>query len=182
MGKLPKIIVSCVFLTLLLSNLQWDKKLTNRIIIWVLFYACTLVAAGGAIWFVGDLNANKWVVPSIAPPTWLFGPVWTLLYVLIATSGYRISYLKSSNLKGITLGLWALQMCLNTLWTPVFFGAFDLQGAFGIIVALWLTIGAYVIVTFKIDRTSSYLFAPYWVWVSFATLLNFAYIIANPSA
>jgi len=156
--------------------------LTNRIIIWVLFYACTLVAAGGAIWFVGDLNANKWVVPSIAPPTWLFGPVWTLLYVLIATSGYRISYLKSSNLKSITLGLWALQMCLNTLWTPVFFGAFDLQGAFGIIVALWLTIGAYVIVTFKIDRTSSYLFAPYWVWVSFATLLNFAYIIANPSA
>ena len=108
----------------------------SRIIVWVLFYASTLVAAGGAIWFVGDLNANKWIVPTIAPPAWLFGPVWTILYLLIATSGYRISSLKSSNLKNIALGLWALQMCLNTLWTPVFFGAFDLQGALGIIVIL----------------------------------------------
>ena len=81
----------------------------NRVIIWVLFYASTLVAAGGAIWVSGNLNANQWIVPKIVPPTWLFGPVWTLLYVLIATSGYRISYLKSSNLKGIALGLWALK-------------------------------------------------------------------------
>ena len=153
----------------------------SRIIVWVLFYACTLVAAGGAIWFVGDLNANKWIVPTIAPPAWLFGPVWTILYLLIATSGYRISSLKSSNLKNIALGLWALQMCLNTLWTPVFFGAFDLQGALGIIVILWLTIVSYIVVSFKIDRASSYLFMPYWLWVSFATALNFSYILVNPS-
>lgn len=153
----------------------------SRIIVWVLFYASTLVAAGGAIWFVGDLNANKWIVPTIAPPAWLFGPVWTILYLLIATSGYRISSLKSSNLKNIALGLWALQMCLNTLWTPVFFGAFDLQGALGIIVTLWLTIVSYIVVSFKIDRASSYLFMPYWVWVSFATALNFSYILVNPS-
>ena len=154
----------------------------NHIIIWILFYACTLVAAGGALWFVGDLNANKWVAPSIAPPAWLFGPVWTTLYLLIATSGYRTSYLKSSDLKSIALGLWALQMCLNTLWTPVFFGAFDLKGAFAIIVMLWLTITAYILVSFRIDKASSYLFMPYWAWVSFATALNFAYILANPSA
>ena len=153
----------------------------SRIIVWVLFNASTLVAAGGAIWFVGDLNANKWIVPTIAPPAWLFGPVWTILYLLIATSGYRISSLKSSNLKNIALGLWALQMCLNTLWTPVFFGAFDLQGALGIIVILWLTIVSYIVVSFKIDRASSYLFMPYWVWVSFATALNFSYILVNPS-
>jgi len=153
----------------------------SRIIVWVLFYASTLVAAGGAIWFVGDLNANKWIVPTIAPPAWLFGPVWTILYLLIATSGYRISSLKSSNLKNIALGLWALQMCLNTLWTPVFFGAFDLQGALGIILILWLTIVSYIVVSFKIDRASSYLFMPYWVWVSFATALNFSYILVNPS-
>ncbi|MDB9924370.1 tryptophan-rich sensory protein [Planktomarina sp.] len=153
----------------------------SRIIVWVLFYASTLVAAGGAIWFVGDLNANKWIVPTIAPPAWLFGPVWTILYLLIATSGYRISSLKSSNLKNIALGLWALQMCLNTLWTPVFFGAFDLQGALGIIVILWLTIVSYIVVSFKIDRASSYLFMPYWGWVSFATALNFSYILVNPS-
>ena len=152
----------------------------SRIIVWVLFYASTLVAAGGAIWFAGDLNANKWIVPTIAPPAWLFGPVWTILYLLIATSGYRISSLKSSNLKNIALGLWALQMCLNTIWTPVFFGAFDLQGALGIIVVLWFTIGVYVLISFKIDRASSYMFVPYWAWVTFATALNLSYILLNP--
>ena len=151
----------------------------NRTIVWVLFYASTLVAAGGAIWFVVDLNANKWVAPSIAPPAWLFGPVWTSLYLMIATSGYRMSRAKSSDLKSMALGLWALQMCLNTLWTPVFFGAFDLKGAFAIIVILWLSITAFIVVSFRIDKASSYLFMPYWAWVSFATALNYAYIRVN---
>jgi tryptophan-rich sensory protein len=151
----------------------------NRIIIWILLYACTLVAAGGAIWFVGDLNANKWIAPSIAPPAWFFGPVWTSLYLMIATSGYRISRLNSSDLKSIALGLWALQMCLNTLWTPVFFGAFDLTGAFTIIVILWSSITAFIVVSFRIDKISGYLFMPYWAWVSFATVLNYAYIQVN---
>ena len=151
----------------------------SRIIIWGVFYACTLVAAGGAIWFVGDLNANKWNSPSLAPPAWLFGPVWTTLYLLIATSAYRLSYQKNSDLKTIALGLWAFQMCLNTLWTPVFFGAFDLKGAFAIIVILWLTIAAYIVISFRIDRLASYLFLPYWAWVGFAAALNFAYILVN---
>ena len=151
----------------------------NRTIVWVLFYASTLVAAGGAIWFVGDLNANNWVAPSIAPPAWLFGPVWTTLYLMIATSGYRISGVNGSDLKSMALGLWALQMCLNTLWTPVFFGAFDLKGAFAIIVTLWLSITIFIVVSFRIDKVSSYLFMPYWVWVSFATALNYAYIRVN---
>ena len=56
---------------------------------------------------------------------------------MIATSGHRIIYAERHGLKGIAFGLWGLQMCLNTLWTPVFFGAFDLQGAFIIILALW---------------------------------------------
>ena len=101
-----------------------EFSMRSRVIIWVMFYACTLVAAGGAIWFVGDLNANKWITPSFAPPAWLFGPVWTTLYLLIASSAYRLSYRKNCDSKSIALGLWALQMCLNTLWTPVFFGAF----------------------------------------------------------
>ncbi len=151
----------------------------SRIIIWVVFYTCTLVAAGGAIWFVGDLNANKWIAPAIAPPAWLFGPVWTTLYLLIASSAYRLSYRQNCDLKRIALGLWALQMCLNTLWTPVFFGAFDLKGAFAVIVILWLTITAYIVICFRIDRISSYLFLPYWAWVSFAAALNYAYILAN---
>jgi benzodiazapine receptor len=151
-----------------------------RMIAWGLFYACTLVAAAGAYWFVGDLNANSWVAPSIAPPAWVFGPVWTILYIMIATSGYRIIYAERRDLKGIAFGLWGLQMCLNTLWTPVFFGAFDLQGALIVIIALWLTIGAYCCVSFFIDRKASYLFVPYWAWVTFVSILNYNYMILNP--
>mgnify|MGYP002173390209 CR=1 FL=1 len=73
-------------------------------------------------------------------------------------------------------------MSLKMLWTPVFFGAVDLKGAFAIIVMLWLTITAYIVVSFRIDKVSSYLLMPYWAWVSFAIELNFAYILANPSA
>ena len=157
-----------------------EAHLKIRIITWLLFYACTLVAAAGAFWFVGDLNANSWIAPSIAPPAWIFGPVWTILYLMIATSGYRIFHAKYSTIKGIALGLWALQMCLNTLWTPVFFGAFDLQGALIVIFALWLTIGAFCGVGLLIDRKASYLFFPYWAWVTFATILNYRYMVLNP--
>jgi tryptophan-rich sensory protein len=82
-----------------------EAHLKIRIITWLLFYACTLVAAAGAFWFVGDLNANSWIAPSIAPPAWIFGPVWTILYLMIATSGYRIFHAKYSAIKGIALVL-----------------------------------------------------------------------------
>ena len=104
------------------------KKYLN-IFTWLVLYACTFVAASGAVWFAGDLNANGWIMPIIAPPSWLFPPVWTILYIFIATSAYRTVIAQPHHLKGITYALWALQLCLNTLWTPVFFGAYDLLPA-----------------------------------------------------
>ena len=151
----------------------------SKIITWIIFYASTVVAAGTAYWFLGDLNANNWTPPWFAPPSWLFGPVWTTLYILIATSGYRIATAPQHGQSANALALWALQMCLNTLWTPVFFGAFDLIGAMAVILALWATIGAYVLVSYRIDRWASFLFLPYWAWVSFASILNYGYILAN---
>ncbi|MGB0547466.1 MAG: TspO/MBR family protein, partial [Paracoccaceae bacterium] len=89
------------------------KKYIN-ILTWLLLYASTFVAASGAVWFAGDLNANGWIMPSIAPPSWLFPPVWTILYIFIATSAFRIINAEPHYLKGITYALWALQLCLNT--------------------------------------------------------------------
>jgi len=77
----------------------------SRTIIRVVLYACALVATGGAKWFVGGSNNNKWVAPSIAPPAWLFGPVWPTLYLLIASSGYRLSYCTNRELKSIEPGV-----------------------------------------------------------------------------
>ena len=154
------------------------KRYIN-ILTWLLLYASTFVAASGAVWFAGDLNANGWIMPSIAPPTWLFAPVWTILYKFIATSAYRIIVAETHYLKGVTYAFWALQLCLNTLWTPVFFGAYDLFGALVIIIFLWTTILCYTVTSYKIDKLASYLFIPYLAWVSFAAILNFEYLRIN---
>ena len=108
-----------------------------------------------------------------------FPPVWTILYIFIATSAYRTVIAQPHHLKGITYALWALQLCLNTLWTPVFFGAYDLLGALVIIIFLWIAIVCYTVISYKIDKIAAYLFIPYLAWVSFATLLNFEYLRIN---
>ena len=153
----------------------------NSVLIWAGFYASTCIAAAGAFWFQGDLNANGWIAPAFAPPAWLFGPVWTTLYLLISTSAYLLVSNRQDRLLGFALTLWCLQMTANTLWTPVFFGAFDLAGALFISCILWLSISSYILVSFKINRTACYLFIPYWVWVSFATILNYGYLKLNPT-
>lgn len=154
--------------------------MTLRILTWILCFACTVVAGVTGAWFVGDLNANGWAAPAFAPPAWVFGPVWSLLYLMIATAGYFVLTAREASWKPLAIGLWALQICLNTLWTPVFFGAHDLWGALLIIFALWLSIGAFSGVAWRVDRRASALFLPYWAWVSFATVLNYGYILANP--
>ena len=73
-------------------------------------------------------------------------------------------------------------MTANTIWTPVFFGAFDLKGSFFIILILWLSITVYIPTAFKINKLSGYLFTPYWMWVSFAAYLNFSYLQINTEA
>ncbi len=156
------------------------EKITSALT-WLAFYVCTCLAAAGAIWFGGDLNANGWVSPSFAPPTWVFGPVWTTLYLLIATSGYLISR-SHHELVGLASALWCIQMTANTIWTPIFFGAFDLKGSLFIIVILWLSITAYIPIALKINWLAGYLFIPYWFWVSFAAYLNFSYLQLNGGA
>ena len=150
----------------------------NRIITRVIFYLSTIVATSASlVWTVGGdaawfANLNT---PSFAPPNWLFGPVWTILYILIATSALMLVNSASHKLKNIAISLWALQMGLNIIWTPVFFGAYNLETAFYYIASLWVTILAYIIITFNINKWSSIVFIPYFMWVSFASFLNYTY-------
>ena len=110
----------------------------------------------------------------------MFGPVWTILYLLIAIVGYRIAYAAQTPLKAPTLALWALQIALNTLWTPVFFGAKNLGGAMIYIGLLWVTICVLIWATRQVDKPSAILLLPYLAWVSFAGVLNFAFWSLNP--
>ena len=153
----------------------------NKVITWVIFYLCVTVASSaGFVFPLGD--ANPWyatlVEPSFAPPNWLFGPVWTTLYLLIATSAYRIAMTTEhsfNKLLPLALALWSLQLALNVIWTPIFSGAQNLEVAFYYIIALWVSIVAYILVAWRVERWSAILMIPYLCWVSFASVLNYNY-------
>lgn len=117
------------------------------------------------------------VRPDWAPPGWLFGPVWTLLYAMMAIAAWRV-WRKAGF--GTALYLFLAQLALNALWSWLFF-AWRLGGAaFGEILLLWLLIAATVAAFFRIDRLAAALLVPYLLWVSFACALTYAVWRANP--
>ena len=154
---------------------------THKTFTFLAFYASTFVAASSAaVWDIGGTWYQSLNQPSFTPPSWVFGPVWTILYLLIAIVGYRIAYAAQTPLKAPTLALWALQIALNTLWTPVFIGAKNFGSAMIYIGLLWVTICVLIWATRQVDKPSAILLLPYLAWVSFAGVLNFAFWSLNP--
>ena len=109
--------------------------------------------------------------PSWAPPSWLFGPVWTVLYVLIAVAGWLV-WQRTGWTAALTV--YAAQLVLNAAWTPIFFGF----GRYGLalvdIVLMWVLIGLTIWLFHPISKVAAALLLPYWAWVTFATALNAA--------
>lgn len=107
--------------------------------------------------------------PFFNPPPWLFGPVWTTLYVLIGVAGARIWQRAP---KSAAMQLWFAQMAFNLMWSPSFFGLQNPELALAVIVGMLVTIVAFMIKARPIDRISTLLFVPYLAWVTFAGILN----------
>lgn len=131
-----------------------------------------LVVGGGLL--IGAVTApGPWyetlAKPSFNPPGWLFGPVWTVLYVLIAIAGWRVWQRERS---GRAMTLWWVQLVLNFLWSPVFFALHAVGLALVVVLALLATILAFIAAARHVDRISAWLFVPYAAWVAFASLLN----------
>ena len=138
-----------------------------------------VVAAGLAAGFLnmpGEWYASL-AKPPFNPPNWLFGPVWTVLYVLIGWAGAR-SFLRRSEYPG-TFGLWIAQFVLNICWTPVFFGMRNMVPGLVIILLLLAAVLAFIGRARHHDRLSAALFVPYALWVAFASLLNASLIYLN---
>jgi tryptophan-rich sensory protein len=113
--------------------------------------------------------------PSFQPPSWVFGPVWTLLYTLMGIALYRIWILSEATPgREAALGVFAAQWFLNALWTPVFFGWKKTWVAFGVIVLMLAAIVGTMVLFSNLDTTATWLLAPYVAWVSFAVALNFS--------
>ena len=118
--------------------------------------------------------------PSFTPPDWLFGPVWTLLYLLMAVSAFLVWQKGLANpLVKIALALYLLQLILNGLWTPLFFGAKLLLVAFCEIVVLWVAIVLTILSFARVSTPAAVLLLPYIVWTSFAAVLNFSIWLLN---
>jgi tryptophan-rich sensory protein len=111
--------------------------------------------------------------PSFNPPNWIFAPVWTLLYVMIAVAGAR-SFERSDGMQ-----LWLSQMVLNFAWTPVFFGLHRPGAALVIVLATLAAVVAFIVTRWKADRFSALLFIPYAAWVAFASVLNASIVVLN---
>ncbi|EAQ34914.1 tryptophan-rich sensory protein [Nitrobacter sp. Nb-311A] len=131
-----------------------------------------LVIGGGLA--IGFLTVpGEWYAalakPAFNPPNWLFAPVWTLLYILIAIAGWRVF---ERNRDGLPMKLWWLSLLLNFLWSPTFFSAHKVGAALVVILLLLATIVAFIGTAWRRDRVAAWLFAPYAAWVAFASVLN----------
>ncbi len=118
--------------------------------------------------------------PAFNPPSFIFGPVWTTLYLLMGIAAFLVwkKGLDRKDVK-IALGIFIGQLILNTLWSIIFFGLHSPDAAFIEIIFLWLAIVATIIAFAKISKSAAWLFAPYILWVSFAAFLNYSIWMLN---
>ena len=112
--------------------------------------------------------------PAFNPPSWIFAPVWTVLYLMIAAAGWRVWRQRGFAGRRAAMAVYTLQLALNLAWSFVFFGAQAIGAALAVIAALLAAIVANAILFWKIERAAGWLLAPYAAWVAFATVLNAA--------
>jgi len=144
----------------------------------------TCLLAGSIGSFFTTPSIRTWYAtiqrPALAPPNWIFGPVWTVLYVLMAVSAFLIweKGIKKVEVK-TSLYVFGIQLALNSLWSILFFGMHSPVLAFIEIIALWLAILLTIVKFYRLSTTAAYLLLPYLIWVSFAAFLNFSFWILN---
>ncbi len=143
--------------------------------------ACLVAGSSGAIFRPGEWyeRLNK---PSWRPPNWLFGPVWMVLYAMIAISGWLVWLEAGWSGAALGLGLYAVQLVLNGLWSGIFFGLRRIGLACAEMALLWASILATIVVFYPVDALAALLLLPYLVWVTFALALNAAVLRLNREA
>ena len=158
-----------------------SRKSTGRQLLalagWVLL--CFAAASLGGLFMPGEWYASL-KKPSWNPPGWIFGPVWTALYTMMAVAAWLVWKRGGFAAQRRPLVLFLVQLALNAAWTPLFFGLHWPGVAFFEIVLLWLAIAATLKAFRPVSRVAAWLLAPYLAWVSFAAALNFTLWRLNP--
>jgi benzodiazapine receptor len=118
--------------------------------------------------------------PSFTPPNWTFGVVWPILYVMMGISAFLIWNVGIDRRQvRVALGVFALQLILNGLWTPIFFGLHLIGLALVEIVMMWIAIFMTILTSWRVSKPAALLLLPYILWVSFAVVLNASLFLLN---
>jgi tryptophan-rich sensory protein len=144
----------------------------------LVFLALVAAAALTGMMYLPGPWYEALVKPEWTPPNWLFPPVWTVLYVMIALAGWRVWEKQGFNQ---ALLIWLVSLQLNAAWSVFMFKEHQIGMAAGNISALLFSIVAFIALTWNSNRIASLLFVPYLVWVSYAAALNFAIWQLNPN-
>ena len=150
----------------------------DTIVFLIFLAACGTAAVTGSLFPTGEwykgLSKPKWT-----PPDWVFPIAWAIFYFALAWAGARVANRPENQ---YAVAFWSLHIALNTLWTPVFFGARKMKAGMIIILLLWVSTTGTIFHCFMIDRISGIIISPYLIWVTFAAALNFSLLKRNPSA
>ncbi|WP_192564984.1 tryptophan-rich sensory protein TspO [Pseudomonas gozinkensis] len=142
----------------------------------VIFLIACGAAASTGIFFKPGTWYEGLAKPAFTPPNWAFPVAWTIIYLLLAWVGYRLTLIPGSE---TVLALWAAQIALNTLWTPVFFGAQRMFAAMVILALLWLVVVLMVVLALRLDLITGLILFPYLAWLCVAAALNFSILRKN---
>jgi translocator protein len=144
----------------------------------LVFLAIALAAGGIGSLLQGSDVGGRYLAferPAWAPPSWAFGVVWPVLYVLIGIAGWRVWRARGSvRAAGTALGLWAVQLVVNASWPGVFFGLEAFGPAIVVIAVLDVLVVLTIVAFWRIDRIAAWLLVPYLLWILYATALNVA--------
>lgn len=142
----------------------------TRFVALAVFATLVVIAAQFGVTFRPGPWYEGLAKPSFTPPNAVFPVAWTVLYVMIGLAGY---FAWKAEGIGAAVGVWLLQLILNAAWSYVMFGRHEIGLALAVLAALWLSIAAFIALTWRSSRLAALLFVPYLLWVSFAALLNF---------
>ncbi|MEE2773387.1 MAG: TspO/MBR family protein [Pseudomonadota bacterium] len=146
------------------------------VVLTIFFGACVAAASTGSLFPTGswyrELDKPRWT-----PPDWIFPIAWTFFYTSLAVSAARVAMVDENH---YAIALWSFHIALNTLWTPVVFGAHNLFIGMIVMILLWLSTLGVIITFYFLDTFSGLLLSPYLLWVSFAASLNYSLWLRNP--
>ena len=137
--------------------------------------ACFAAGSTGGLFSPGEWYARL-KKPWWTPPNWMFPVAWSILYVCMAAAGARAAMSPDN---ALAMAFWALQIALNGLWTPVFFGLRRMGLGMIVLSALWLSVAVTLVALWQVDVIAGLLFVPYLVWVSVAGALNLSVLRLN---